>query len=160
MCPMAGLSVLDAGCARADLGVFLAERKASPRKYIGLEGVSDLARAAREHAPEGSHIGEGDFVADADALARVAQVAGERDGRADVIVFSGSLNTLRTDGALRVLERAWPRCRRALAFNFLSDRCAPELRGGNTGPAFRFDTARLLGWALSTTPAVLFRQDY
>jgi SAM-dependent methyltransferase len=160
MCDFGGMVVLDAGCARADLAVFLVEHGAPPATYVGVEGVPDLVRAARDLAPPGSVIVEADFVADGEALTRALAQAGQADGRADVIVFSGSLNTLRTDGALRVLERAWPLCRRALAFNFLSDRCAASVRGGTTGPAHRFDTERMLAWALARTPAVRFRQDY
>jgi len=160
MCPMAGKVVLDAGCARADLAVFLVERGAAPSAYIGVEGVADLIPAARELAPKGSTIAEADFVSDPEALGRVARGAGQQDGRVDVAVYSGSLNTLRTDSALRVLERTWPLCRVALAFNFLSDRCAPDLRRWETGPAHRFDTRAVLDWAFSKTPAVRFRQDY
>jgi hypothetical protein len=160
MCPFEGLSVLDAGCARGDLGVFLVEHSAGAGKYIGIEGVPELVHAAKGHAPAGSFVGLGDFVADPGSMARVAREAGEADGRADVLVFSGSLNTLRTEAALEVLARAWPMSRTALAFNFLSDRCLPELRARETGPAHRFDTVRVLGWAMSHTPAVLFRQDY
>jgi hypothetical protein len=160
MCPFEGLSVLDAGCARGDLGVFLVEHSSGVGKYIGVEGVPELVQAAKEHAPAGSFVGLGDFVSDPGSMSRVAREAGEQDGRADVLVFSGSLNTLRTDAALEVLARAWPMSRKALAFNFLSDRCAPELRARETGPAHRFDTRRVLDWAMSNTPAVLFRQDY
>lgn len=160
MCPFKGLSVLDAGCARGDLGVYLVERSEAPSRYIGVEGVPELVDAAREHAPAGSFVGLGDFVSDPESLSRIASEAGERDGCADVVVFSGSLNTLRTDAALAVLARSWPMCRVGMAFNFLSDRCAAELRGRDTGPAHRFDTVRVLTWALTMTPRVLFRQDY
>lgn len=160
MCPFEGHSVLDAGCARGDLGVFLVEQSSGAGRYIGVEGVPELVNAAKGHAPAGSFVGLGDFVSDPGSLSRVAREAGESDGRADVVVFSGSLNTLRTEGALEVLARAWPLCRKALAFNFLSDRCAASLRAGETGPAHRFDTGRVLDWAMSATPAVLFRQDY
>ena len=160
MCPFAGLVALDAGCARADLAAFLAQCGLAPAKYVGIEGVPELADAARRAAPTGSVIVEADFVADPESLARAARQAGQSDGRVDVALFSGSLNTLRTDEALRVLNAAWPLCRRALAFNFLSDRCAPSLRGSDTGPAHRFDTVGVLKWACSTTPLVRFRQDY
>lgn len=162
-CPFEGLSVLDAGCARAEMLAYLGEHAVMPRRYIGIEGVEALANAAREclaGCRVASLILEGDFVHDSALLARAARDAGESDGRADVVVFSGSLNTLKTDAAIEVLERAWPVARRALAFNFLSDCCDDSVRGGDTGPAHRFDTRRVLGWALSRTPLVRFRQDY
>lgn len=162
-CPFAGMSVLDAGCARGDFLLFLGQRGVSPRRYIGLEGVPELAEAARVHLQgltTPSLIVEGDFVADAGLLARAARDAGEDAGRADVVVFSGSLNTLRTDDAIGVLDRAWPVARRAMVFNFLSDRCDDAIRGGDTGPARRFDTRKIVDWALSRTSAVRFRQDY
>ena len=165
-CPFAGVSVLDAGCARAELMAYLGERGISPRLYAGIEGVHELANAARErlkHCAIPSVVVEGDFVADAGLLARVAKAAGaagDAEGRADVVVFSGSLNTLKTEAAIRVLDRAWPVARRALVFNFLSDCCTDEIRGGDTGPAHRFDTVRVLAWALTRTTRVRFRQDY
>lgn len=160
MCPFEGRVVLDAGCARADFAAFLGRCGIAPSVYIGIEGVPDLAEAARGSAPRGSVIVEADFVSDVGALERAAHEAGQSDGRVDVMVFSGSLNTLRTSDAVRVLDRVWPMCRIALAFNFLSDRCAPALRGKDTGPAYRFDTRAVLDWAFSKTPGVRFRQDY
>lgn len=160
MCPMQGRSVLDAGCARGDLGVFLAEHAAAASPYIGIDGVPELIDAGRAHAPKGSHLEVADFVSDPSSMRRAAAAAGQPEGKVDVAVFSGSLNTLTTDAALDVLEHAWPLCREALAFNFLSDRCDPDRKRGNTGPAKRFDTLRVLGWALERTPAVRFRQDY
>lgn len=160
MCPFAGLVVLDAGCARADLSTFLMNQGLAPAMYLGIEGVPELAEAARGVAPAVSVIAEADFVADPGSLSRVAREAGQADGRVDVAVFSGSLNTLRTEDALRVLDGVWPLCRKALAFNFLSDRCAPALRARDTGPAHRFDTIDVLEWALSKTTQVRFRQDY
>jgi hypothetical protein len=160
MCPLAGMVVLDAGCARADLASFLNERGIRAATYIGIEGVPELAEAARGIAPAGSVIAEADFVADPGSLSRVAKEACQTDGRVDVAVFSGSLNTLPGEDALRVLDGVWPLCRKALAFNFLSDRCAPTFKGRDTGPAHRFDTLAALKWALSKTTQVRFRQDY
>lgn len=162
-CPFEGLSVLDAGCARAELLAYLGEHATMPRLYIGIEGVDALTSAARAYlhgCRVPSLILGGDFVHDEGLLSRAAIDAGEPDGRADVVVFSGSLNTLRTEAAIGVLERAWPVARHALAFNFLSDCCDETIRGGDTGPAHRFDTRRVLEWALSQTPLVRFRQDY
>lgn len=162
-CSFSGLSVLDAGCARAELMAYLGERGIAPRAYAGIEGVHELANAARErlkHCAIPSVVVEGDFVADAELLGAAATASGERDARADVVVFSGSLNTLKTEAAIRVLDRAWPVARRGLVFNFLSDCCTDEIRGGDTGPAHRFDTVRVLAWALTRTTRVRFRQDY
>ncbi len=46
---------------------------------------------------------------------------------ADVIIFSGSLNTLCTDDFYQTLRLAWGQVRSELAFNFL---CSPRLASG------------------------------
>ncbi|MAY74448.1 MAG: hypothetical protein CMJ31_06935, partial [Phycisphaerae bacterium] len=84
--------------------------------------------------------------------------------RADVLYFSGSLNTFQHKAAAKILERAWEAVAQkpgaSLVFNFLSDRCDAERRKLPTGPAHRFNTLKLLDWAMEQTPVVQFRQDY
>lgn len=69
------------------------------------------------------------------------------------------MNTHSQDVALRMLEGSWKAAREALIFNFLSDRAAPTARGYG-GTLRRHDAFKLLGWALSKTSQVAFRQDY
>ena len=45
-------------------------------------------------------------------------------------------------------------------FNFLSDRAPAKLLAQPTAPAQRFNTIRMIDWALTKTPSVQFRQDY
>ena len=77
----------------------------------------------------------------------------------DVIVFSGSLNTLPQARAEQTLESAWAATAEALVFNFLSDRTGRPPKP-ESGPARRFDSLALLRWAMDRTPLVRFRQDY
>jgi SAM-dependent methyltransferase len=114
---LAGKSVLDAGCGRADLLAFAAERRIAITEYIGLEAVEVLADAAEEAA---SAIGgrmrtevrilRGDFVREPIRL-----FVG-----ADVVVFSGSLNTLEPGTFYATLGHAWEAAGQTLVFNFLS----------------------------------------
>lgn len=111
-----GKNVLDAGCGRADLMEFLLERNVYPAQYIGLEAVDALADAAEARRYPNSRIIRGDFVRDPARL-----FVG-----ADIILFSGSLNTLQSSDFYRVLGRAWDAAAEAVIFNFL---CSPALAG-------------------------------
>ena len=109
-CPLAGLRVLDVGCGRADLLGYLLERGMAPVHYTGLEMVPATVRAARRRRYEGCHIVAADFVREPEKL----QVG------ADVVVFSGSLNTLSRPQFYRTLRAAWEAAGQSLVFNFLS----------------------------------------
>ncbi len=113
---LTGARVWDVGCGRGDLLDYLAQRNIWPAEYVGIEGVPGLAAAAREKAKvwDRSRIIEADFVADPRRLF---------DG-AEVIVFSGSLNTLDSGSFEDVLRKAFDAANRCVVFNFL---CSPGL---------------------------------
>ena len=111
-----GKSVLDAGCGRADYLEFLLSRDVRPADYVGLEAVEALAVAAEAKAFPGSRIVRGDFVREPAKL-----FVG-----ADVIIFSGSLNTMDEGTFYETLRRAYDATAEALVFNFL---CSPALAG-------------------------------
>src|SRR2546430_2368658 len=113
-----GLSVLDLGCGRADLLEFLIDRDMRPKRYIGIEGVDALARAAEAKRPANARIIRADFVRE----------PGKMQVGADVIFCSGAFNTIESDAFYRAIENAFNAARRALVFNFLS---SPELAGVN-----------------------------
>ena len=106
-----GLTILDLGCGRADLLDFLINRGTPPKKYIGLEGVRELAEAAENKNANGiARIIIADFVREP----RRMQVS------ADVIYCSGALNTIETDDFYATIRNAFTAAKRALVFNFLS----------------------------------------
>ncbi len=110
---LTGRRVLDAGCGRADLLDYLLGRNMTPAHYIGLEALDEFLIDARRRFAEQHEIAQfiaGDFV---------TRPAGLFVG-ADVIVFSGSLNTLSVDDFHGVLRRAFEAASVAVAFNFLS----------------------------------------
>lgn len=114
--PLDGKSLLDVGCGRADLLDFLRARGVRPADYIGIEAVDELAdAAARKQAPS-VRILQTDFVRDP---ARMFVGA-------DVVVFSGSLNTADDEVFYATLRRAYDAAAEALVFNFL---CSPMLAG-------------------------------
>lgn len=112
-CPLAGLSILDVGCGRADLLGFLHQRRIVPSRYTGIEAVVSSIRAARRRRYEGLHLIKADFVKRPETL----------NIGADVVIFSGSLSTLPEDQFYETLELAWSSAVRALVFNFL---CTPR----------------------------------
>jgi hypothetical protein len=89
-----------------------------PKRYIGLEAVEPLYRAATKKRDEKTFILQGDFLADPGLL----------DQSADVILFCGSLNTLSSEDFYRTLSSAWDCLPKTLAFNFLS---SPKLAAAN-----------------------------
>lgn len=158
-CALRGRVVADMGAGLGDLAVRMHQRGVEYGRYLAVEGVDELAEAARERlaaVPE-CVVVEGDFVADERLFASLV-----RDHGVEIFAFSGSLNTLTQRATERVLDRAWSAIRGArggqLVFNFLSDRGART--GENTGPAHRFDTAGMTAWALERTPLVSLRTDY
>ena len=150
MLDFAGKRVLDAGCSRGDFAAWLLERGVRYKAYVGVDGVGDLLEYARQRRLPDTRFIEGDFVAEPDLLATDSP---------DVVVISGSLNTMDVDVAMRVLAGAWRGAGKYLVFNFLSDRTSPRAVP-QQHPARRLPTMQLLDWAMGQTPAVRFRQDY
>ncbi|MCW5755038.1 MAG: class I SAM-dependent methyltransferase [Phycisphaeraceae bacterium] len=161
MVDLHGRVVADLGCGAADLRGWLVEQGIRPAKYLGVEAIDELFSVSRRktegvNAPP-CEIVHADFVQEPGLLERLVD-----DRRADVLLFSGSLNTLSETMAMRVLDRAWRAiglvARGVLVFNFLSNRRADAF--GRDGPTHRFRTMRVLEWALQRTPLVAFRHDY
>ncbi len=114
-----GKRLLDVGCGRADLLDYLIAHKVRLASYVGIEGVAALADAARAKGHPRSEIIEADFVAELEQLAAAA---------ADVIIFSGSLNTMDSSGFYSTLRRAYDAAGETLVFNFL---CSSRLAGAD-----------------------------
>jgi hypothetical protein len=109
VCDLQGKSILDVGCGRADLFDYLRDCGIPPDHYTGLEAVDALASAAEAKARKNCLIVRADFVKDPARL-----LCG-----ADVVLFSGSHNTLEPDAFYATLRTAWHAATEAVAFNFL-----------------------------------------
>ncbi len=107
---MTGRTVLDVGCGRADLFDYMVRERTYPERYVGFEAVETLAWAAEAKGRPGATIVRGDFVRDPAALAAVG---------ADVVLVSGSLNTLAAADFRPALRAAFAAAGQVLAFNFL-----------------------------------------
>jgi SAM-dependent methyltransferase len=114
--PVRDKSILDAGCGRADLMGFLLDRNIRPADYIGLEAVAALADVAKKRAYPATRIMCGDFIREPAKF-----FVG-----ADVVIFSGSLNTISPASFYDTLTRAYDSAAEAVVFNFLS---SPALAG-------------------------------
>ena len=118
---LGGKSVLDVGCGRADLLEFLLRRGVRPTDYVGLEAVPDLADAAQRMVRASGVTGS---VVRADFFREPLRLfAG-----ADVVVFSGSLNTVEDAQFYDTVRRAFDAAAEALVFNFL---CNSYLAGAD-----------------------------
>ncbi|MEM7680733.1 MAG: class I SAM-dependent methyltransferase [Planctomycetota bacterium] len=150
MLDLCGKHVLDAGCGPGDLAEYLAESGCAHTQYTGVDGLEASIEAARARGVPRSRFVLADFVVDPEVLSAQG---------AQVVVISGTLNTMDPAEALRVLEAAWAGAGEGLAFNFLSDR-AVDPAPTQLAPARRLPTLDLLQWALGKTPHVRFRHDY
>ncbi|RMH23727.1 MAG: methyltransferase domain-containing protein [Planctomycetota bacterium] len=155
---LAGRSVIDAGSGQGALCDRLVERGVEHAAYVGLDAMPEMIEQSASRGLPGARFEVCDIAREPDAFSRWSRAAGGPG--ADVIVFSGSLNTMDDETAMRTLGRAWDAAEEALLFNFLSDRAPAALLAQDPAPARRLDTLALLDWALSRTPLVRFRQDY
>jgi hypothetical protein len=129
----------------ADLLAFLHERGIIPADYIGLEAVDTLAHAAAQRQLPCCTIIQGDFVAEP-----VRLFVG-----ADVVLFSGSLNTLDTMSFYRTLRTAFDAAGEALLFNFLS---SPDTAAADYLHWHRPD--EVLSLVRGLTPHICMLEDY
>ena len=150
LCDLSGKRLLDAGCSRGDLAAFLVEQGVDFARYVGIDGLANVIAYAQGRRLERCEFHHGDFVTDPSLLAT---------GRPEVILISGSLNTMTDVQVFTVLEAAWAQASEALIFNFLSDRCAIAAPPQDDF-ARRLDALRLIEWATGKTWSVVFRQDY
>ncbi|HEX8524278.1 MAG TPA: class I SAM-dependent methyltransferase [Tepidisphaeraceae bacterium] len=102
--------ILDLGCGRCDLLDYLLARSIVPAQYIGVEAIAPLADAARGRNFASTTVIDGDFIKNPSLM----------NQRADVIVFSGSLNTLEPKQFYLTLDAAFAATTDTLVFNFLS----------------------------------------
>lgn len=102
--------ILDLGCGRCDFLAYLLSQRIEPAFYIGVEAIAPLAEAARNVAFPNATIIDADFVKNPSIMKQDAQV----------VVFSGSLNTLESTQFYLVLEQAFAAAKNTLIFNFLS----------------------------------------
>jgi len=147
----AGQDVLDVGCGLGDLYMSVVRRRIALRSYRGIEAIPCLAAEAEKRVGACVCIQCGDPLQTPSLLA---------DPPADWIILSGTLNTMRDDDARLLVLACDAAARRGVAFNFLSDAVAPELRARDCGPARRFDTASWLSWTRETGRRVRLRDDY
>jgi len=159
MIDLSDLCVLDAGCGRADLAAYLCEQRIGYAHYLGVDAIPELLDAAKNRALPRASFRLCDFVSDPTAMQSCQPSAGATTPESEVIVFSGSLNTLPRERSMAVLERAWECCTHALVFNFLStldgvEPCQDEFR------AHRMSPVSVLEWALTRTREVSLRHDY
>lgn len=148
-----GRTVVDAGCGAGDFARFLLDRGVEYARYVGVDAVEPQIEEARaRHLPR-AEFKVGDLVKDPTVF---------REARPDVVVISGTLNTMREAVARGLVLKAFAAATEAVAFNFLSDRPHRKFprSARRLSPAKRFRTVAWVDWALKQTPRVAFRQDY
>jgi len=150
MCYLQGKRLLDAGCSRGDLAVYLARNGVDYGHYVGIDGLPEVVDFAIRRELPHAEFHAGDFVQDPSLM---------QIGKPQVILFSGTLNTMEDDMAMGLLDAAWQSASQTLMFNFLSSRATTDPKQ-ELGPARRLDPLKYLDWALARTPLVQLRQDY
>jgi hypothetical protein len=153
-----GRRVADLGSGRADLLAWLAREGVACGSYVAVEAVPELHHyaIARHQQEDLAKFVFADFVRDTELFPRLID-----EYQLDVLLFSGSLNTLAEADALAVLERAWVALAgkpgAVLGFNFLAG--GDAWSRPQTGLPRR-DTRRWFAWACDRTPLVIFCQHY
>lgn len=150
MCYLPGKRILDAGCSRGDMADYLTRQEVEYASYVGIDGLPEVIEYANKRGLPRAEFHAGDFVADPSLLAT---------GSPQVVTFSGTLNTMDDDTAMKLLGAAWDACSETLMFNFLSSRTTRDQQE-ELGPARRLDPLKYLDWAIQRTGAVQLRQDY
>jgi len=146
----AGKSVLDVGCGRADYLPHLIERRIHPADYTGIEAVETLVVAAKERLAKLSQTVPARIVS-ADFVREPARMF----VGADIVVFSGSLNTLDDTEFYETIRRAYDAATEAVVFNFL---CSPFLAGREW--LYWRSTQDVLSFARLLPGSVQMRDDY
>ncbi len=149
-CDLTGKHLLDAGCSRGDLAAYLIAHHIAFERYTGVDAMEQVIEHARSRNMPRCDFVVDDLVVHPDVLLKV---------KADLIFFSGTLNTMDQSMALALLDKAWQATRETLVFNFLSNTCGPAAPT-QLKPAKRFETLSMLAWAMTKTSQVIFRQDY
>lgn len=146
-----GAVLLDLGCGDGALAAHLVDRGIDFGRYIGVDALHEQVLAG-----EARQIPRTDFACRdlLDAPGSLGQWG------ADIAIISGTLNTMSQEVAIRFVNHAFSAVNTALAFNFLSDRPAPERVKADLGPARRHDVVRWIDEVLERTPLVGFRQDH
>ncbi len=147
---LGGKRILDVGCSRGDLASYLLDHDIHYSGYTGIDALPEIVSHARSRNLARCEFMEGDVV---------HQPALMKIGSPQIVVISGTLNTMDDETAIGVLESAWSSAGEALVFNFLSD-TAMDQTSEQSYPARRLPTLKLLNWSLSRTWSVQFRQDY
>ena len=158
---LAGRVIADMGCGRADLCLWLDENSVQYGKYIGIEGIGELAKVCRQRIADEqvqmAEIVESDFAADSGIFESLVKNHG-----AELFLFSGSLNTFKQSHAIEVVASAFKALSGTsggVVFNFLSDlvRDPPSC---DTGPAQRFNTLDVFEQLSKITGKIALRHDY
>ncbi len=110
---MKGRTLLDVGCGRGDLLLWLARQKLAPSEYIGLDAAEGLLASAKDRCKKVTPVPR--FIL-ADIVVRPqALFTGS-----EVVAVSGTLNTLSREMFAAVLGRLVDAAAEVLVFNFLS----------------------------------------
>jgi SAM-dependent methyltransferase len=145
-----GRCVLDVGCGRADFLRFCIERDLAPADYVGIEAVPTLLAAARDNAARARSPVPATIVA-ADIVARPASMF----VGAELVVISGTLNTLDERAFYSTLRRAYDAAAEMLVFNFLE---SPSLAAAEFLTWHRRE--QVLRFARTLSPDVRILADY
>ncbi len=138
-------TLIDVGAGRGDLLDYLIEHDHRPAHYYAIEAVTELADEIQRRDYADCTVIRADFV---DQPQRMFVGA-------EVVLFSGSLNTLTPVECFATLRRAYEATSQALVFNFLS---APTLAAANH--LYWHSPATMKQFASSLSDQVQMTEDY
>jgi SAM-dependent methyltransferase len=148
--PLAGRTLLDAGCGMGDFLAFLEEIGQKPAKYTGIDALPAIIDEARRRTFQSpAEFIVGDLVAQPELLAT---------GRPEAICISGTLNTLKDGQFYAALDHAFESAGQCLLFNFLSTKYLAS--AAISGTVKRHDPAEVFARGLKRTGRIIVRHDY
>ncbi len=141
-------TIVDVGCGIGDFASFLIQQKTSFTSLIGVDALEKMITTATKRNLPNCTFTTADVFHDQTTF------------DADWILFSGTLNTLDEDEAIKLVHAAYEKCSKGVAFNFLSDQSGRNPESEDLLPAKRFNTLKMLSIGFDLTPKLMFTQTY
>ena len=145
-----GVTIVDLGCGDGAFGQWLQDTRGIRAYVHGLDAMGEMIEAAKARRIDGATFSVCNLVEHDWPIADTA----------DIVLLSGTLNTMDDATTADLLKQAWLHTATALAFNFLGDAPSARWRDRPLGPARRHSVDSMKAWAQSCSTQVTCRSDY
>ena len=144
------VTILDLGCGDGAFGQWLQDTRGIRAYVHGLDAMGEMIQAAKARRIQGATF----------SVCNLTDRNWPISDTADIVLLSGTLNTMDDATASDLLKEAWLHTAGAFAFNFLGDAPSSRWRDQPLGPARRHSVDAMTAWAQSCSTHVTCRSDY